>query len=126
MAYTQPFGNQGFGKPETLGDDVRIKPNSFCKDSGDLVSVVVGRWNLSGILTTLVESCDELICQCAGLHTIEVKSCHAVGMNGSLQLLSMDGRGAEDVAVWYEGGVSMAVLLLFTAASASSPIHGGG
>jgi hypothetical protein len=72
VVYTQPFGS-----------DVRHDAKSFCDDPRELFPVVVGWWNLSGILVVLLEAVDEASCQRRGLHTTEVKSRHAVGRNRS-------------------------------------------
>jgi hypothetical protein len=66
--YTQPFGSCGLANAKAFGNDTQ-----------ELVAIVVGWQNLCGILTVLVESVDEMICQRCGLCTIEVKLCHTVG-----------------------------------------------
>jgi hypothetical protein len=72
VAYTQPFGS-----------DVGRNAESFGDDSRELLSVVIGWQNCSGILVVLVETVDEASCQRRGLHTTEVKSRHTIGRNGS-------------------------------------------
>jgi hypothetical protein len=111
-AYTQPFGSDSGGDSETLCDDVsKFEP------------IVVGWQNFSGILAVLVESVNKATCQCRGLHTTEVKSCHAVGWNGDPH---WESRGEVKCGVWDEGSVPVAVLVLFSTPSTSSEIKGGG
>jgi hypothetical protein len=72
VAYTQPFGS-----------DIRRDTEAFCDDSRELLPIVVGWQNLSGILVVLFETVDEASCQRHGLRMTEVKSRHAIGQNGS-------------------------------------------
>jgi hypothetical protein len=62
----------------------------------------------------LLERVDESSCQCCGLRTIEVKSRHAVGRNGSLCWESRLCWGEVESGVGNEGGVPVTVLLLFS------------
>jgi hypothetical protein len=109
--YTQPFGSDGGFDAEALGDDAR-----------ELVCATVGRWNRSGILVVF-EGIEEATCQRCGLRTIEVKPRHAVGLNGGPQ---WDSRGEVKGRIWDDGGVSVAVLILFSTPSALSEIMSGG
>jgi hypothetical protein len=111
-SYTQPFGSNGGGNSETLGDDV-----------GKLEPVVVGWRNLNSILTILLEAVDETSCQCHGLHMTEVKVRHAVGWNGAPH---WESRWEVESGVWNDGGVAMAVLVLFSTPSTVSEIIGSG
>jgi hypothetical protein len=74
----------------------------------------------------LLEGIDESSCQRCGLHTIEVKSCHAVGRNGSLCWNSRLWWGEVESGIGNEGGVPMAILLLFSTLSTVSEIAVGG
>jgi hypothetical protein len=65
------------------------------------------------------EGVDEVICQRCGLRTIEVNPRHAVGLNGGPQ---WESRGEVEGRVRDEGGVSVAVLVLFSTPSALSEI----
>jgi hypothetical protein len=69
------------------------------------------------------EGVDETTCQRCGLRMIEVNPRHAVGLNGGPQ---WDSRGEVEGSVWDNGGVSMAVLVLFSTPSALSEILCGG
>jgi hypothetical protein len=111
-SYTQPFGSDGGGDSETL-----------CNDVSKFEPVVVGRRKCSGILAVLVESVDEATCQCRGLRMTEVKSHHAVGWNGGPH---WDSRGEVKSGVWDNGGMAVAVLILFSTPSALSEIIWGG
>jgi hypothetical protein len=111
-AYTQPFSSDGRGNTK-----------SFRNNVGELVSVVVGRWNCSGILTVLLKCINEASCQCCGLHTTEVKSLHTVGWNG---LLHWESRREVESGVWDDGGMTMAVFSLLSTPSAASEIVIGG
>jgi hypothetical protein len=71
--YTQPLGSDGFFDPEAFSDDAR-----------ELLAVVVGRRNCSGIFVVF-EGAEEVSCQRCGLRTIEVNSRHAVGLKGPPQ-----------------------------------------
>jgi hypothetical protein len=110
-AYTQPFSNDCIFNPESLGDD-----------TGDLPSVIIGRQNLSGILVVF-EGIEEATCQRCGLRTIEVNSCHAVGLNGPAH---WESRWEVEGRIWDDGGVAVAVFSLFPTASAASEIIVGG
>jgi hypothetical protein len=110
--YTQPFGSGGGRDSETLCDDV-----------SEFEPVVIGWRNLNGILTVLVESVDEATCQRRGLRTTEVKSRHAVGWNGGPH---WESRGKVESGVWDNGGMAVAVLVLFSTPSALSEIMWGG
>jgi hypothetical protein len=109
--YTQPFSNDGLLDSKTLRDNAR---NFF--------SVIVGWRNRSGILVVF-EGVDETTCQRCGLHTIEVNPRHAVGLNGGPQ---WDSRREVEGGVWDDRGVSMTVLVLFSAPSTLSEILGSG
>jgi hypothetical protein len=114
MAYTQPFGNNGLLESETFSDDAQ-----------DLVSEIIGRRNCSGIFIDF-KGIEDASCQHRGLCTIEVKPLHALGWNGSLHLESRLGRGEVERWVRDEGGVSVAIFLLFSTASTASEIIVGG
>jgi hypothetical protein len=109
--YTQPFGSDDWIDAEALRDDAR-----------DFFSVVVGWQNRSGILVVF-EGSDEATCQCCGLRTIEVNPRHAVGLNGGPQ---WESRGEVEGRVRDDGGMPVAILVLFSAPSALSEIMGGG
>jgi hypothetical protein len=106
--YTQPFGS------DSLTD-----AKAFCDNMGELVSIIIGRRNLSGILTVLVESVDKATCQHCGLHTTEVNSCHTIGWNGGLH---WESRGEIESGIWDEWGVTVAVLILFSTPSTALEI----
>jgi hypothetical protein len=110
--YTQPFSNDGRGDSKTLCDDV-----------SELEPIVIGWRNFCSILTVLLESSDEAICQCRGLRTTEVKSRHAIGWNGGLH---WDLRGEVESGIWDDGGMAVTVLILLSTSSALSEIIGGG
>jgi hypothetical protein len=57
---------------------------------------------------------------------IEVKSHHAVGLNGSLHWESRLSWGEVESWVQDDGGMAVAIFLLFSTASASSEIIVGG
>jgi hypothetical protein len=113
-SYTQPFGNDDTVEPESVGED-----------TGDLFAVVVGRRNRSGILVVF-EGVDEVSCQRCGLRTIEVNPRHAVGRNGSRHWSSRLGWGEVEGWIWDDGGMPMAIHLLFSASSTASEILVGG
>jgi hypothetical protein len=69
------------------------------------------------------EGIDEATCQRCGLRTIEVNPRHAVGLNGGPQ---WDSRGEVEGGVWDNGGVSVTILVLFSAPSALLEIICGG
>jgi hypothetical protein len=109
--YTQPFGSDGGINAEALRDDAR-----------ELFSLVVGWWNRSGILVVF-EGIKEATCQRCGLRTIEVNPRHAVRLNGGPQ---WESRGEVKGRVRDDGGMPVAVLVLFSAPSALSEIMVGG
>jgi hypothetical protein len=109
--YTQPFGSDG-------GVDAK----ALCDDTRKLVCFGVGWRNRSGILVVF-EGIEETTCQRCGLRTIEVNPRHAVGLNGGPH---WDSRGEVKGCVWDDGGVSVAILVLFSTPSASSEIMRGG
>jgi hypothetical protein len=109
--YTQPFSSNGW-----------IDAEAFCDDARDFFSVVVDWQNRRGILVVF-EGIDEATCQRCGLRTIEVNPRHAVGLNGGPQ---WESRGKVEGCVRDDGGVPVAVLVLFSAPSALSEIMGGG
>jgi hypothetical protein len=109
--YTQPFGSDGGVDTEALCDDAR-----------ELVCAAVGWRNRSGILV-FFEGIEEATCQRCGLRTIEVNPRHAVGLNGGPQ---WDSRREFEGCVRDNGGVSVAILVLFSTPSALSEIVGGG
>jgi hypothetical protein len=109
--YAQPFGSDGLIESETLRDDA-------C----DFFSVIVGRRNRSGILVVF-EGIEEATCQRCGLRTIEVNPRHTVGLNGGLQ---WESRGEVEGCVWDDGGVPVAILVLFSTPSTLSEIVCGG
>jgi hypothetical protein len=111
-AYTQPFSSDCRGDTEPLGNDM-----------GELVSVVVYWWNLSGILVVLFEMVNEANCQRRGLHTTEVKSRHTVSWNGGPH---WDSRGEVKSGVWDDGSVTVTVFSRFSTPSAVSEIIVGG
>jgi hypothetical protein len=109
--YTQPFGSDGGVDAEALRDDAR-----------KLVCFVVGWRNRSGILVVF-KGIEEATCQRCGLRTIEVNPRHAVGLNGGPH---WDSRGEVEGCVRDDGGVSVAILVLFSTPSALSEIMVGG
>jgi hypothetical protein len=111
-SYTQPFGSDSRGDAKSFGDDAR-----------ELLTIVVCRWNLSGILMVLVEGVDESTCQRLSLHTTEVKSRHAVGWNGGPH---WESRWEVKSGVWDDGSVTMAVFSRFSTPSTVSEIVVGG
>jgi hypothetical protein len=111
IAYTQPFGSDGF-----------LNPKSFGNDSGNLFSVVTGRRNCSGIFIVF-KGIEEATCQRCGLCTIEVNPCHAVGLNGAPHCKS---RWEVECGIGYEGSMAVAVFSLFPTASTASEIIVGG
>jgi hypothetical protein len=113
-SYTQPFGNDDAVETKSLGEDAR-----------DFLAIVVDWRNRSGILVVF-EGVDEVSCQRCGLRTIEVNPRHAVGRNGSRHWSSRLGWGEVERGVWDDGGMPMAVHLLFSASSAASEIFVGG
>jgi hypothetical protein len=115
MAYTQPFSN-----------DSLVNTKSFCEDSCELPVVVVGWQNLSGILVVLLECVDEATCQCCGLCTTEVESCHTTGRNRSLQWELRLGRGEVKHGIGDNGGMPMEIFSLLATLSALSEIIVGG
>jgi hypothetical protein len=113
-SYTQPFGNDDAVNSKSVGDDTR-----------DFFAVVVCWRNRSGILVVF-EGVEEVSCQRCGLRTIEVNPRHAVGRNGSLHWDSRLGWGEVEGWIWDDGGMPMAVHLLFSASSTASEIFVGG